>query len=217
MLALFVLQTNMNTFLLTAISNNIIRAITHSRRTIVLLTPRFFESEFTLFEYQQAQYEMLHERIRIIPILLEDISSVKYDVDKHLYQNINSSTHIKWPRNENDAKQDRFWKRLVLSMPKKRDVEERRKLSSTISPRSMDGSDNISDDNLINSKHNLINSKHEITTTASLRKYTIYDKITETFTFPGRKSTKSEIPVWCGSNVDKGIALLSSTPPIDRY
>jgi hypothetical protein len=54
-----------------------------------------------------------HQR-RIIPILLEDISSVKHDVDKHLYQNINSSTHIKWPRNENDAKQDRFWKRLVL-------------------------------------------------------------------------------------------------------
>jgi hypothetical protein len=70
-------------------------------------------------------------------------------LDKHLYRNINSSTHIKWPRNENDAKQDRFWKRLVLSMPKKRDVEERRKLSSTISPRSMDGSDNTPDDNLI--------------------------------------------------------------------
>lgn len=200
----------MNSFLLTAISNNIIRAVANSRRTIVLLTPRFFESGFTQFEYQQAQYEMLHERIRIIPILLEDISSVKYGVDKHLYQIINSSTHIKWPPNENEAKQDRFWKRLVLSMPKKRDVEERRKLSSTISHRSMDGSDNISHDNLISSKYGT-------TTTTSLKKYTIYDKITETFTFPGRKSTKSEIPVWCGSNVDKGISLLSSKTPINRY
>jgi hypothetical protein len=38
-----------------AIANNIIRAINNSRRTIVVISPQYIQSDFTRFEYQVAQ------------------------------------------------------------------------------------------------------------------------------------------------------------------
>lgn len=115
------------------ISNNIIRAVQGSRRTIILLTPRYVQSEFTKFEYQMAQTEMLKRRHRIIPLVLEDISSVKESLDPNLEQIIHSVTYLEWPGDEESSKIQRFWKKLVLSMPKKKDVEERRKAMSSSS------------------------------------------------------------------------------------
>lgn len=138
-------------FKFSAIANNIIRAVQGSRRTILLLTPRYVHSEFTKFEYQMAQTEMLKRRHRIIPLVLEDISSHKSELDPNLEQIIKSVTYLEWPEDEDSVKIQKFWKKLVLSMPKKKDVEERRKaMSSTSSPNSYSLSSQISEIPLVN-------------------------------------------------------------------
>ncbi|XP_033727764.1 neurogenic locus notch homolog protein 2-like [Pecten maximus] len=110
------------------IANNIINAIDNSRRTILILTPRFVTSDFTRFEYQVAQQQMLKRTHKIIPILLEDISHLHTDMDRNLKQIIKSVTYIEYPGEDaSEKKANHFWKKLSLSMPKKRAVEERRK------------------------------------------------------------------------------------------
>ncbi|KAL4235556.1 Toll-like receptor [Mactra antiquata] len=102
------------------ISNNIISAVQGSRRTILIISPAYVTSEFTQFEYQVAQQEMLKRKHRIIPILLEDISSCKETMDPMLKVILGSVTYIEWPKVENEKKLDKFWKRIELSMPKKK-------------------------------------------------------------------------------------------------
>ena len=121
----------------TAISNNIINAVEGSRRTILILTPRYVESEFTRFEYQKAQTEMLKRKHRIIPIMLEDISNVS-DIDKNLKGIIGSVTYLEWPgaedSNSSSKKLDKFWKRLQLSLPKKKVTDCEKSASSVPVP-----------------------------------------------------------------------------------
>lgn len=122
-----------------AIFENIIEAIYNSRRTILVLSPRFLSSEWTRYEYQVALQEMLKKKHRIIPVILEDISEME-NVDETLKQILSSITYIKWP--ENEKKEKHFWKTLQFSLPKKRaeyggssiDTE----VSSTEIPRSED-------------------------------------------------------------------------------
>ncbi|KAH3867706.1 uncharacterized protein LOC127867596 [Dreissena polymorpha] len=102
------------------ISNNIINAVDGSRRTILILTPRYIESEFTRFEYEKAQQEMLKRKHRIIPIVLEDISGLSSTMDKSLKAIISSVTYLEWPIESESKKIDKFWKRLQLSLPKKK-------------------------------------------------------------------------------------------------
>ncbi|XP_060577096.1 uncharacterized protein LOC132734378 isoform X2 [Ruditapes philippinarum] len=119
------------------ISNNIINAVEGSRRTIMVLTPRYVESEFTRFEYQKAQTEMLKRKHRIIPIMLEDISEVS-DIDKNLKGIIGSVTYLEWPSTEDTSnsskKLDKFWKRLQLSLPKKKVTDCEKSALSCSSP-----------------------------------------------------------------------------------
>ncbi|KAL3861770.1 hypothetical protein ACJMK2_007791 [Sinanodonta woodiana] len=104
-----------------SIVNNIISAVENSRRTIIILSPRYVESEFTQFEYQKAQHEMLKKKHRIIPVLLEDISHIKGTMDKSLESIIDTVTYIEWPGENNAKKTETFWKRVELSLPKKKD------------------------------------------------------------------------------------------------
>ncbi|CAI9726569.1 uncharacterized transmembrane DDB_G0293652 isoform X1 [Octopus vulgaris] len=53
------------------ISNNIIESIQNSRRTLLVLTNDYIDSEWTRMEYQVAQQEMFKLRHRIIPVILE--------------------------------------------------------------------------------------------------------------------------------------------------
>lgn len=113
-----------------AIANNILQSVTKSRRVILLLTPRFIESEWTKFEYQKAQYEMIHGRQTIIPIILEDISSFKNSMDLNLQHILKSVTYLEWPGEDNPSKEKKFWTRLTLALPKRKEVEELIRTSS---------------------------------------------------------------------------------------
>lgn len=109
----------MTFYLFSAIANNVIRAIENSRRTIMILSPNYIDSEWCRMEYQKAQHEMLKLKHKIIPVVLEDISSSKF-IDKNLKTILNTVTYLEWPGHDHSKKLDRFWKHLELSMPKKR-------------------------------------------------------------------------------------------------
>ena len=64
---------------------------------------------------------MLKRKHRIIPILLEDISSVKATMDTNLKGIIDSVTYLEWPGISCEKKEEKFWKRLTLSLPKKKE------------------------------------------------------------------------------------------------
>lgn len=78
---------------------------------------------------------MLKRKHRIIPILLEDISSVKSGMDKNLKGIIDSVTYLEWPEPSCEKKVEKFWKRLILSLPKKKEasVDSNRISSSNFS------------------------------------------------------------------------------------
>lgn len=104
------------------IANNIIWAINNSRRTIIVLSPQYIRSDFTRFEYQVAQTEMLKRKHKIIPIVLEDVKSFEDEMDENLKVIIQSVTYIKWPGSNSLKALDQFWKQLQLSLPKKRKI-----------------------------------------------------------------------------------------------
>ena len=100
------------------IADNIIEAIQNSRRTILILSPKFCDSEWTQFEYQRAQLESISKHHRIIPIMFKDISQVA-NLDKNLEHIIKSITYLVWPGEDADEKDiNKFWSKLKLSMPK---------------------------------------------------------------------------------------------------
>ncbi|KAH3734209.1 uncharacterized protein LOC127849532 [Dreissena polymorpha] len=101
------------------ITNNIIYAVENSRRTILVVSPHYLTSNFTKMEWQLAQQKMLERKNKIIPILLEDISSHKDTMDPNLKSILDSVTYIEWPGDQS-KKVDKFWQRISLSMPKKK-------------------------------------------------------------------------------------------------
>ncbi|XP_070195602.1 uncharacterized protein [Littorina saxatilis] len=102
------------------IANNIIDAVDNSRRTILVVTPDFIRSEFCRFEYQQAQYQMIKQRQRIIPIVLRDVAEEKKNMDATLRSILETITYLDYPQDEDPKKLEKFWKRLELSMPKRK-------------------------------------------------------------------------------------------------
>nr|KAG5703451.1 hypothetical protein BaRGS_022500 [Batillaria attramentaria] len=103
------------------IANNILWATENSRRTILVLSPRYLESDWARMEYQLAQYELLQRKQRIIPIMLEDISDFQDKMDPNLACILRTVTYLEHPGNDaEDRHLEKFWKRLELSMPKKK-------------------------------------------------------------------------------------------------
>lgn len=103
------------------ISNNISESVKRSRRTIMVLTPAYVNSDWCRFEFQMALQEMISQKHRILPILLHDVSSLKKDMDETLKRVLEAVTWIKYPTEDsNDKEFDQFWKRIALSMPKRR-------------------------------------------------------------------------------------------------
>ncbi|XP_052079026.1 uncharacterized protein LOC127717416 [Mytilus californianus] len=116
------------------IANNIIRAVEDSRRTIMVISQSYIESEWCRLEYQKAQHEMLKLKHKIIPVILDEISNMK--IDKNLKAILNSVTYIEWPGESDSKKLEKFWKQLKLSMPKKQTSSSSEHISSISSSES---------------------------------------------------------------------------------
>lgn len=116
-------------FFVSAIADNIIQAIENSRRTILILSPAYIQSEWCRLEYQKAQHEMLKLRHKIIPVMLDDVTHLT-SVDRNLQTILDTVTYIRWPGEQDSKSNDKFWKLLQLSMPKRKS-DYSRSLSST--------------------------------------------------------------------------------------
>ena len=105
---------SLHLFPLAAIADNIVEAIKDSRRTILLLSPSYIQSEWTRFEYQVAQQQMLKLRHRILPIILRDLTNVKDDLDQNLKVILASVTYLEWP--QDSRREENFWRVLERAM-----------------------------------------------------------------------------------------------------
>ncbi|XP_070574191.1 uncharacterized protein [Ptychodera flava] len=106
-----------------AIVENIITAIKDSRRTILVLSPAFVESEWCDYEVLMAHKEMVGLRQKLIPLMFEDIGHMT-GLRPSLQAILNTITYIEWPKEGGERDMEKFWKRLVKAMPRKRSQEK---------------------------------------------------------------------------------------------
>lgn len=87
---------------------------------------------------------MLKLKHKIIPIVLKDVSEVS-SVDKNLKSIMSVVTYLEWPGHECSKDLDRFWKKLELSLPKKKQSSSESVQSSHPSLSSCDTLDTVLD------------------------------------------------------------------------
>ncbi|XP_035657519.1 toll-like receptor Tollo [Branchiostoma floridae] len=94
------------------IAENIATAVNSSKRTIILLSNNFLESDWCQFEFQAAHAQMLQDRAnRVIVVLLDDVPAENAPPDIQHY--LNTNTYLRWG-------DERFWERLIYVMPRPR-------------------------------------------------------------------------------------------------
>ncbi len=92
------------------ITNNIIKAVAQSRRTIIVLSQNFVNSQWCRFEFSQAHFRLIEDQaFKIIVIALDDPKGLK-NIPKLIKSYIKTGTYI-----ENDNKL--FWEKLFYQMP----------------------------------------------------------------------------------------------------
>ncbi|XP_078581551.1 uncharacterized protein LOC144864974 [Branchiostoma floridae x Branchiostoma japonicum] len=94
------------------IAENILNAVSASKRTIILLSNNFLESDWCQLEFQAAHAQMLQDRAnRVIVVLLDDVPAE--DVPPDIQHYLKTNTYLKWG-------DERFWERLIYVMPRPR-------------------------------------------------------------------------------------------------
>ena len=104
------------------IVDTIQESIQRSRRTILILTQSFVDSEWCYFEMQMARMRLYHEnRDVLILVMLEEIPDNKLTLS--LRQLLCRQEYFKWPLDQ--AGQDLFWRRLREEIKKPVQVDRR--------------------------------------------------------------------------------------------
>ncbi len=92
-----------------SIIDNISNGIQSSRKTILILSPHFVESEWCYHEMQMAQMRLLDDELDVLVlVLLEDIPEVR--ITMRLRQLLCKKDYLKWPQDR--PGQRLFWQRL---------------------------------------------------------------------------------------------------------
>ena len=92
------------------ITNNIIKSVTASKRTIIVLSQEFVNSQWCRFEFAQAHLRLIKDQsFKIIVIAMEDPKKLT-DVPKLIKTYIKTGAYI--------MRDDRlFWEKLIYQMP----------------------------------------------------------------------------------------------------
>ncbi|XP_033643028.1 uncharacterized protein LOC117303069 isoform X2 [Asterias rubens] len=106
-----------------SIIDNISDAVRRSRKTLLLLTPGFVESEWCRYEFQAALLQMLRRQMDIIPVIFEDLGNPA-NLSDDIQTVLRTLSYITWPGAVLDGRgpqregdKDRFWKLLWESLP----------------------------------------------------------------------------------------------------
>ena len=92
------------------IEANIMRALNVSRKTILVLSPRFVTSQWCLFEARMAFQKCIDTGIdSIIPIILEPINNK--DMPTEVKRYLTDYIYLQWPQNSTDEQRE-FWDKL---------------------------------------------------------------------------------------------------------
>lgn len=91
------------------IAETIVRSVEASKRTILVVSDNFLDSEWCRFEFQTAHQQVLSERRnRVILILLHDLDADKLDSTLKVY--MRTRTYLKYD-------DPWFWEKLMFAMP----------------------------------------------------------------------------------------------------
>ncbi|XP_022199062.2 toll-like receptor 6 [Nilaparvata lugens] len=91
------------------VADTIVEAVESSRRTIVVLSKNFIQSEWCRFEFKSALHEVLKDRRRrMIIVIYGELPQKDLDPDLRLY--LKTNTTIQWGDRQ-------FWQKLRFAMP----------------------------------------------------------------------------------------------------
>ncbi|CAH1243046.1 TLR4 [Branchiostoma lanceolatum] len=92
------------------IATTIIETVEASRRTIILLSQNFVDSEWCALEFKAAHRQVLEDRRnRIVVIVLDDLELQNVDKDLQFY--LKTNTYLKWG-------DPWFWSKLCYALPR---------------------------------------------------------------------------------------------------
>ena len=84
-------------FVLLAIANSIVDAITSSKRTILILSPDFVSGDWPEFEVHCALRESLQKNHRVVPVVLTPLDDVIQKMSPTLQHIVSSFKCVHWP------------------------------------------------------------------------------------------------------------------------
>ena len=96
------------------IADNIIESIENSRKTVLVLSNNFAQSEWCQLEMSMAQHKLLTSRKDVLVLVMkENIDDVH--MSRNLRYLISTQTYLAWDDND-DEKQRLFWKALIKAI-----------------------------------------------------------------------------------------------------
>ncbi|GIX83739.1 protein toll [Caerostris extrusa] len=99
------------------IQRNIMRAVECSKRTVLVLSRNFLESEWCLLEFNAAHVQALKDHVpRIIVIKLADLPKDD-ELPKEIQLYLNSTTYLTWGEKH-------FWNKLLYILPRSQAIQK---------------------------------------------------------------------------------------------